>query len=125
MANIKVVIVDDSAFARKVLRKCLDVSGVEVVGVANDGMQALELIEALAPDVIILDLVMPVLDGLGVLRALSGLTTPRVVVVAGSASEPLPAGAFRIVRKPTPLAVEELYAIGAELVEVVRAAARA
>jgi len=43
---------------------------LEVVGIARDGLEALEKIAELAPDVVTLDLVMPNLDGLGVLRAL-------------------------------------------------------
>ncbi|MBS1152102.1 MAG: chemotaxis response regulator protein-glutamate methylesterase [Myxococcaceae bacterium] len=128
-APIKVLVVDDSAFARKVLRECLSAAGLEVVGIAHDGLEALEMISALSPDVITLDLVMPNLDGLGVLRALAGKPAPRVVVVSMSDSDSmlgmaaLQEGAFEVVHKPTALAVSQLYEIGDKLVEVVRAAA--
>ncbi|GMU07312.1 chemotaxis-specific protein-glutamate methyltransferase CheB [Corallococcus caeni] len=131
--TLRVLVVDDSAFARKVLRKVLsDAEGVEVVGTARDGLDALERVAELKPDVITLDLVMPALDGTGFLRALSGMPeAPRVVVVssAGTDSElavaALQAGAVDLVHKPTALATDRLYELGAELVEKVRVAGRA
>jgi two-component system, chemotaxis family, protein-glutamate methylesterase/glutaminase len=128
---IKVLVVDDSAFARKVLRECLSAVGIQVVGIARDGLEALEMINSLSPDVITLDMVMPNLDGMGVLKALAGKTSPRVVVVSLSDGDSmlgmaaLQAGAFDIVHKPTALAVSQLYEIGDKLVDVVRAAAHA
>ncbi len=82
------LIVDDSAFARKVVRESLLSSPrIEVVGIARDGIDALEKIVALQPDVITLDLVMPNLDGLGVLAALTAEQRSRVVVVSMSDGE--------------------------------------
>ena len=59
---------------------------IEVVGQANNGQEALELVAALRPDVLILDLIMPGLDGLGVLDALSA-SHPEVRVLLMTASE--------------------------------------
>lgn len=129
---IRVLVVDDSAFSRKVMREVLQAQdGLEVVGAAHDGLDALEKIEALRPDVITLDLVMPHLDGLGVLHALRGKLSPRVVVVssADTRSEQVIAalgeGAVDFVHKPTALATDMLYEIGLELARKVKAAARA
>lgn len=128
---IRVLVVDDSAFARKVVRECLTAAGIDVVGIAHDGCEALEMIHELAPDVVTLDLMMPNLDGLGVLSALAGKASPRVVVVSTSDSDSLLGisalqdGAFDVVHKPTVLAGSELYQISQELVDVVRAAATA
>jgi len=128
---IRVLIVDDSAFARKVLREALARSAdVEVVGVARDGLEALEKVAELKPDVMTLDLVMPNLDGLGTLRALPP-DGPRVVVVSISGAdsalglEALQSGAVDLVHKPTALATERLYDLSAELVGKVVAAAGA
>lgn len=133
MTKIRVLVVDDSAFARKVLREVLqDSEDIEVVGIARDGLDALEKIVGLAPDVITLDLVMPELDGLGVLRELAGLSaSPRVVIVTmtdehselGVAA--LREGAFDLVHKPTAIATDRLYELGEELRAKVRAAATA
>ncbi|MBC8132175.1 MAG: response regulator, partial [Deltaproteobacteria bacterium] len=120
--RIRVLVVDDSAFARKVLRESLTRSPeIEVVGTAHDGLEALEKIAELKPDVVTLDLVMPNLDGLGVLRALAGTDGPRVIVVSISGAdsalgvEALQNGAIDLVHKPTALATERLYELADEL----------
>lgn len=135
MKKIRVLVVDDSAFARKVLRQVLSRSSqIEVVGTAHDGLDALERIVELQPDVITLDLVMPNLDGLGVLRALKeleGVSAPRVVIVSMSdtqgdlAISALREGAIDLVQKPTSLANDRLYELADELTRKVEAAASA
>ncbi len=132
MKPTRILVVDDSAFARKVLRDVLQAEpGLEVVGIARDGLDALAKIEQLDPDVVTLDLVMPHLDGLDTLRALASRPRPRVVVVcmADSDSEQalaaLEAGAVDVVHKPTALATDRLYELSQELVFKVRAAAEA
>jgi two-component system chemotaxis response regulator CheB len=123
------LIVDDSAFARKVLRESLSISpALEVVGIARDGLEALEMIADLDPDVITLDLVMPNLDGLGVLRALPANHAARVVIVSISdvnselGIEALQMGAVDLVQKPTALATDQLYELSGELIAKVIAA---
>jgi two-component system chemotaxis response regulator CheB len=132
VSPIRVLVVDDSAFTRKVLRESLEQApDVVVVGIARDGLDALEKIAELAPDVVTLDLVMPGLDGLGVLQALQRPGAPRVVIVSVSDAESelgvaaLQAGAVDLVHKPTSLATEKLYELSTELVSKVRAAAAA
>jgi two-component system, chemotaxis family, protein-glutamate methylesterase/glutaminase len=131
-APIRVLIVDDSAFARKVLRELLSQApGIEVVGTARDGLEALEKIAELKPDVMTLDLMMPNLDGLGVLQSLPREGAPRVIVVSMSdgetelGAEALQAGALDIIRKPTVLATDQLYELRDELLRKVGIAAAA
>jgi len=132
MSRHRVLVVDDSAFARKVLREILAADPrLEVVGFARDGLDALEKIAELEPDVVTLDLVMPELDGVGVLQALAQHTdAPRVVIVTMTDAESalgvaaLDAGAVDVVHKPTALATDRLYELGGELVEKVVIAAR-
>lgn len=130
---VRVLVVDDSAFARKVMREVLENDPrIEVVAIARDGLDALEKIAELKPDVVTLDLVMPQLDGVGVLDAIRGLPAPpRVVVVTMSDADSalgvaaLQAGAFEVVHKPTALATDRLYELGEELVQKVLLAATA
>jgi two-component system chemotaxis response regulator CheB len=130
---VRVVVVDDSAFARKVMREVLASDPrIEVVAIARDGLDALEKITETSPDVVTLDLVMPQLDGVGVLDALRTLPNPpRVVVVTMSDADSvlgvaaLQAGAFDVVHKPTALATDRLYELGKELVDKVLLAAAA
>jgi two-component system chemotaxis response regulator CheB len=129
--RVRVLVVDDSAFARKVVREVLSADArIEVVGIAYDGLDALEKISQLKPDVVTLDLVMPELDGLGVLAALRAIQgAPRVIVVTTNEAESelglaaLDAGAIDLVHKPTAIATDRLYGLGAELVTKVVAAA--
>lgn len=129
---IRVLVVDDSAFARKVVREILNGSPrIQVVDIARDGLEALEKITELKPDVVTLDLVMPHLDGIGVLQALPKTGGPRVVVVSTSDAESelgiqaLESGAVDLVHKPTALATDRLYELSAELVRKVEVAATA
>jgi DNA-binding NarL/FixJ family response regulator len=80
---IKVLLVDDHAVVREGLRAFLELQdGIEVVGEAADGEQAVQRAEALQPDVILMDLVMPKLDGVGAMRELRRrLVNSRVIVL--------------------------------------------
>jgi two-component system, LytTR family, response regulator len=77
---MRILIVDDEAPARERLKRLLaDIEGVELGGEAQDGLQAVELIEREQPDLVLLDVQMPGLDGFGVLEALD--EPPPVVFV--------------------------------------------
>lgn len=72
--SVRVVLADDHPIVRTGLRLGLEAtSGIEVVGEASDGDSALSQIQALSPDVAILDIDMPKLDGLGVARQIRSL----------------------------------------------------
>ncbi|MEU4541889.1 response regulator transcription factor [Nonomuraea dietziae] len=78
---IQVLIADDHPVVRQGLRTFLDLQDdITVVGEAADGAEAVALVETLRPDVLLLDLKMPVLDGLGALERLNGGPT-RVLVL--------------------------------------------
>ncbi len=80
---IRVVLVDDQTLVRQGVRGLLDlVPDIEVVGEASDGAEALATVPALKPDVLLLDIRMPRLDGIGVLEALrrAGALPPTLVL---------------------------------------------
>lgn len=68
--TIRAVIADDEAFIRQVLLKMLERLGVEVVGVAENGEEALRQFKSLAPDLVIMDIAMPLMDGLEAAKAI-------------------------------------------------------
>src|SRR4051812_10896665 len=105
----RIVVADDSPFMRTVLGGALGAAGFDVVGTARDGDEALAQGRAARPDAMTLDLAMPGLDGLGVLRALKESGAPDVPVIVVSAFSPahgaravdaLAEGAFDLVPKP-------------------------
>ncbi|WP_438480683.1 chemotaxis-specific protein-glutamate methyltransferase CheB [Oleiharenicola lentus] len=128
--SIRVLVVDDSAFARKVIREMLMSSPlINVVAVARDGLEALELVAAEAPDVVVCDLIMPKLDGVGFVRRQMA-ARPLPILILSSISEDaekavdaLGAGAIEIIRKPTALANDELHSIRERLIGQVLALA--
>src|ERR1039457_7401100 len=81
----RILIVDDSVVMRSLLRSvvCAD-AGLEVAGSAADGETALSAIETLRPDLVLLDVEMPVKDGLATLRELRARGHRRPVIVCGA-----------------------------------------
>lgn len=80
--SLKTLIVDDEPIARKILREELElIAGVEVVGEADNGSAALEKIAKHQPDLVLLDLQMPVMGGFEVIRNLNRGTHPPTIVI--------------------------------------------
>jgi two-component system LytT family response regulator len=101
---MKTLIVDDEPIARRVLREQLEMSReIEVVGEAENGKDALQKISDLAPDLVFLDLQMPVMGGFEVVRRLSGAPGPIIVIVTAfdqHAIQAFEAGAVDYLLKP-------------------------
>jgi two-component system, LytTR family, response regulator AlgR len=78
---LRTLIVDDEPLALERMQLiCRDMPGIEVAGTALDGAEALRLIGALAPDLVLLDMTMPELDGLAVARSLVRAENPPAVI---------------------------------------------
>ncbi len=79
---MRILIADDESIARQIVREYLeDTLGAEIVGEATTGLEAVELIARTKPDVILLDLQMPELDGFAVARNLAGRETPVIIYI--------------------------------------------
>ena len=101
---MKTLIVDDEPIARRVLREVLEaIPEVKIIGEAENGKQALQQIAELKPDLVFLDLQMPVMGGFEVVRKLSGGHLPIIVIITAfdqHAIEAFEAGAVDYLLKP-------------------------
>lgn len=128
-ATINVLVVDDSSFMRNYLSTRLDgFRRITVVGAAADGLEALEMVRTLKPDVVTLDIQMPRLDGLATLERLMKECPTRVLMLssltiahAEATVEALHRGALDVIAKPKAERVitEDFIAEVVEKIEVV------
>ena len=82
MEKIRALIADDEALARRRLRQFIaEVPDIEVVGECEDGRRAVALVRSAAPDLLFLDVQMPLLDGFGVIREVGAGSVPAVIFV--------------------------------------------
>lgn len=87
---MRLIIADDHALFRDSLKSLLESHGLEVIGEAGDGKQAVELCRRLKPDVILMDLTMPEMDGLAATRLISAddtLKEVKVVILTASSDD--------------------------------------
>ncbi len=86
---IRVVLVDDHSLVRRAVREAVSVADIEVVGEADSGEAALELVPRLRPDVLLLDIGLPGINGLDVVRDLAQrLPGTRIVMLTASGADP-------------------------------------
>ena len=122
----KVLIVDDSAYTRQTMKKMLEeVSSLEVVGIASDGIDAMAKTLRLRPDIITLDFEMPEMDGFSFLRWLmKERPTPVIMVSSHNDSKTvfkaLELGAVDFIAKPTRRASVELQTIEKDLIRKIK-----
>jgi DNA-binding NarL/FixJ family response regulator len=76
-----VVLVDDQELVRSGLQMVLEARGIEVLGVAADGREGVELVRRTVPDVVLMDIRMPVLDGIAATQQLTGAGVPSRILV--------------------------------------------
>ena len=77
----KVLIVDDTAFMRKLLKNILFGAGYDIAGEAENGKQAVELYKELNPDVVTMDIVMPEMNGIDALKQIKSMDKEAKVVM--------------------------------------------
>ena len=131
--KIKVLIVDDSAYMRVVLKDMLESdAGISVVGSAKDGVEAIEKVKTLAPDVVLLDIQMPKMDGIATLQRIMKESPARTVMLSAmdKVDDQLPLralemGAVDFISKPSgPVSIDIVHFTG-KIVEIVKIAAEA
>jgi len=133
MKEIRVLVVDDSAFLRRNIPLILESdSDIKVIGTAGNGAEALEMAARLKPDVITLDIIMPVMDGLTALRRIMKENPTPVVMLssltnegARQTMEALSLGAVDFITKPSGTVSLDIAKIRREIVEKVKIAATA
>lgn len=102
----KILIVDDSRTSRRMLRNILTENGHEVIGEAENGQIGYEKFIELEPDIVTLDITMPVLDGLGALEKIMTLNEEANVIMVTAAGqkekmvEAIKRGATEFIQKP-------------------------
>lgn len=133
MKKIKVLVVDDSAFMRKVISDIINSQNdMQVVGVARNGEEALQKAQELGPDVVTLDVEMPVMDGITALKKIME-TDPVPVVMLSSLTQngaemtmkALQLGAVDFVPKPSGTISLDIAKVSEDIVRKVRIAALA
>lgn len=85
----RVLVVDDSPFILKAVKRALEPHGYEIIGHAENGKRGLEMIASLSPDIITLDVTMPIMDGLEVAAALSRDIAVRVIMLSAMSDNDL------------------------------------
>jgi two-component system chemotaxis response regulator CheB len=106
--------------------------GIEVVGAAQDGVEAVEMVEQLRPDLVTMDIHMPRLDGLGATEKIMAYTPTPILVVSssvhgegiGRAFDALRLGALEVIKKPEVRDWADLERIGSEVIKKVKILAR-
>jgi len=129
--RIKVLIVDDSALMRRALKEIIMTdSSLEVVGTARDGQDAIEKVHDLNPDVVTMDINMPVMDGLTSMQhILSDYPEMPVLMVSSiteegalTTFEALELGAFDYVSKPSGTVSSNIHIVGREIIQKIKLA---
>ncbi|MDF0725167.1 chemotaxis response regulator protein-glutamate methylesterase [Cytobacillus sp. S13-E01] len=133
MEKIKVLIVDDSAFMRKLISDFLTSEPkIEVVGIARNGVDALTKVKELNPDVITMDVEMPLMNGLEALKVIMSEHPLPVIMLSSTTSVgaentmvAMQYGAFDFITKPSGAISLDLHLIKDEIVNKVLQASKA
>ncbi|WP_299090115.1 chemotaxis response regulator protein-glutamate methylesterase [uncultured Metabacillus sp.] len=127
MGKIRVLVVDDSAFMRKLIPDLLsEEEKIEVIGTARNGQDAVKKVELLNPDVITMDVEMPIMNGLEALKKIMKQFPKPVIMLSSTTKEgaqnailSLQDGAFDFIAKPSGAISLDLYKVKEELIKKV------
>lgn len=106
MTTKKILIADDAAIMRLILRKILTASGYEIVGEAANGKEAVQKYEELRPDLVTMDITMPEMNGINAVRSIKRIDPDAKVVMCSAMGqkalvmEAMEAGALNFIIKP-------------------------
>jgi two-component system, response regulator PdtaR len=105
MDQLRIVVADDEAIIRLDLKKMIEEMGHTVVGEAADGQKALDLVRSLRPDVVVMDIKMPIMDGLDAAKIISAEKIAPVILLTAYSQKDLidrakEAGVFAYLVKP-------------------------
>lgn len=84
----RVLVADDSAYMRKYLCDILRQEGYDVIGEASDGYKAVEIFQAVKPDIVMLDAAMPGVDGISALKSIMEIDSSAVVIMLTVVGKP-------------------------------------
>ncbi|MDP4179474.1 MAG: response regulator [Bacillota bacterium] len=102
----KILIVDDAAFMRMMIKDILSKNGYEIAGEAENGARAIEKYKELAPDLVIMDITMPEVDGIQAVKEIRKLNTESKIIMCSAMGqqamviESIQAGARDFIVKP-------------------------
>lgn len=102
----RILVVDDAAFMRMMIKDILGKNGYEVVGEAADGAEAIEKYKELSPDLVTLDITMPEMDGITALKGIKSVDAKAKVIMCsamgqqGMVLDAIQAGAKDFIVKP-------------------------
>lgn len=102
----RIMVVDDAAFMRMMLKDILTKGGYEVVGEAENGLRAVDKYKELTPDLVLMDITMPELDGIGAVKQIKGVDPGAKIIMCSAMGqqamvlESIQAGAKDFIVKP-------------------------
>lgn len=132
--KIKVLIVDDSGFTQEVLKTILEKdSAIQIIGMAEDGGKAIELTQKLKPDVIVMDINMPVMNGFEATEHIMAYCPTPILILSSvidkegvfTTFNALAAGAVDVMEKPSMLPSNSWSSIGDVLIKKIKSISKA